>query len=100
MKKLTLVLLACICISRLLPAQTTSKDERMKWWREARFGMFIHWGDYAQLAGTYKGHPVGGIGEWIMNNAKIPVEENKQYAKQFNPVKYNPDEWVRTAKEA
>jgi len=72
----------------------------MKWWREARFGMFIHWGDYAVLAGTYKGHPVGGIGEWIMNNAKIPVEENKQYAKQFNPVKYNPDEWVRTAKEA
>ena len=72
----------------------------MQWWREARFGMFIHWGDYAQLAGTYKGHPVSGIGEWIMNNAKIPVEENKQYAKQFNPVKYNPDEWVRTAKEA
>ena len=81
-------------------AQAPNRDDRMKWWREARFGMFIHWGDYAALAGTYKGHEVGGIGEWIMNNAKIPVEENKQYAKQFNPVKYNPDEWVRTAKEA
>lgn len=72
----------------------------MKWWREARFGMFIHWGDYAQWAGVYKGHEVGHGGEWIMNRAKIPVAEYQQYARQFNPVKYDPDAWVRMAKEA
>ena len=72
----------------------------MKWWREARFGMFIHWGVYSVPAGTYKDKKISGIGEWIMNNGKIPVAEYKAYAKEFNPVNYNPDEWVRLAKEA
>jgi len=72
----------------------------MQWWREARFRMFIHWGDYAQLAGNYKGHQVGRGGEWIMNRAKIPVMEYQQFAKQFNPVKYNADAWVKTARDA
>jgi len=76
------------------------RDARMKWWREARFGMFIHWGVYSVPAGTYKGKRIGGIGEWIMHNAKIPVAEYREFAKQFNPVKYNADEWVRTAKGA
>jgi alpha-L-fucosidase len=76
------------------------RDARMKWWREARFGMFIHWGVYAVPAGTYNGERIGGIGEWIMNNGKIPVAEYKKYAKQFNPVKYDADAWVRLAKEA
>lgn len=76
------------------------RDARMKWWREAKFGMFIHWGVYSVPAGTYKGKRIGGIGEWIMHNAKIPVAEYREYAKQFNPVKYNPDEWVKLAKEA
>ncbi|GAB3910975.1 alpha-L-fucosidase [Mucilaginibacter boryungensis] len=81
-------------------AQTLTRDERMKWWREARFGMFIHWGDYAQWGGVYKGHEVGHGGEWIMNRAKIPVAEYQAAAKNFNPVNYNPDEWVRIAKQA
>jgi len=76
------------------------RDARMKWWREAGFGMFIHWGVYAVPAGTYKGKKIRGIGEWIMNRGKIPVAEYKQFAKQFNPVKYDPDAWVRLAKEA
>ena len=79
------------------PAQ---RDARMKWWREARFGMFIHWGVYSVPAGTYKGKQIPGIGEWIMNRGKIPVATYKQYAKKFNPVKYDPDAWVRLAKEA
>lgn len=74
--------------------------DKMKWWREARFGMFIHWGDYAVLAGTYKGHEIAHGGEWIMNRAKIPVTEYQSYARQFNPVKYDADSWVRMAKEA
>jgi alpha-L-fucosidase len=76
------------------------RDARMKWWREARFGMFIHWGVYSVPAGTYKGKQIKGIGEWIMNSGKIPVAEYREFAKEFNPVKYDPDEWVRLAKEA
>lgn len=85
----------------LLHAQhTLTRDQRMQWWRDARFGMFIHWGDYAVLAGNYKGHQVGRGGEWIMNRGKIPVLEYQQFAKQFNPVKYDADAWVKTARDA
>src|SRR5579862_1135584 len=77
-----------------------SHEARMEWWREARFGMFIHWGVYSVPAGTYHGQPIPGIGEWIMHNAKIPVAEYREFAKQFNPIKYNAEEWVRLAKEA
>jgi alpha-L-fucosidase len=79
------------------PAQ---RDARMEWWREARFGMFIHWGVYSVPAGTYDGKQIPGIGEWIMNKGKIPMAEYQAYAKDFNPVKFNADEWVRTAKNA
>ncbi|MCD6508096.1 alpha-L-fucosidase [Candidatus Poribacteria bacterium] len=77
-----------------------TKDERMRWWRHARFGMFIHWGVYAVPAGVYKGEQIPGIGEWIMHRARIPVAEYKEFAKQFNPVKYDPEEWVLLAKWA
>jgi len=76
------------------------RDVRMKWFREARFGMFIHWGVYSVPAGTYHGKEIGGIGEWIMNTAKIPTAEYQQFAKQFNPVKYDADAWVKTARDA
>ena len=89
-----------ICIAQSIFSQTTSNDERMKWWREARFGMFIHWGVYAVPAGTHNGQKIGRIGEWIMNRGKIPVADYREYAKQFNPVKYDPDAWVRMAKDA
>jgi alpha-L-fucosidase len=83
-----------------LQAQTSEKDDRMEWWREARFGMFIHWGVYAVPAGTYKGQKINRIGEWIMNRGKIPVAEYQQFAREFNPVKYDADAWVRMAKDA
>lgn len=75
-------------------------DARMEWWREARFGMFIHWGVYAVPAGTYNDRQIGGIGEWIMLKGKIPVAEYKAYAGEFNPVRYDPDAWARLAKDA
>ena len=53
------------------------KDERMQWFREARFGMFIHWGLYAIPAGRWDGKEIPGIGEWIMNSASIPVARYK-----------------------
>jgi alpha-L-fucosidase len=76
------------------------RDARMGWWREARFGLFIHWGVYAVPAGTYHGERIGGIGEWIMRNAKIPVAEYRSYAREFNPVRYDPAAWVKMAKDA
>ncbi|HYG24316.1 MAG TPA: alpha-L-fucosidase [Verrucomicrobiae bacterium] len=75
-------------------------DARMEWWREAKFGLFIHWGVYAVPAGTYQDKPVAGIGEWIMLRGRIPVAEYRAYATQFNPVKYNPRAWAKLAREA
>jgi alpha-L-fucosidase len=100
MKK-KLLFVACTCLVLSVFSQQVSKDERMKWWREARFGMFIHWGVYAQFAGVYNGHEqLRGGAEWIMNRSKIPVAEYQAMAKQFNPVKFDADAWVKTAKEA
>ena len=72
----------------------------MQWWRDARFGMFIHWGVYAVPAGEFRGHKIDHIGEWIMNRGKIPVLEYKAFARQFNPVLYDPEAWVKAAKDA
>lgn len=76
------------------------RDARMAWWRDARFGMFIHWGLYALPAGEWSGQPVAGIGEWIMDRANIPVKDYEALAKQFNPARFNAAEWVRIAKDA
>jgi alpha-L-fucosidase len=76
------------------------RDARMAWWRDARFGMFIHWGLYALPAGEWNGRPVAGIGEWIMDRANIPVKDYETLAGQFNPARFNAAEWVRIAKDA
>ncbi len=72
-------------------------NPRSQWFREAKYGLFIHWGIYAIPAGTWKGQQIPGIGEWIMNRAKIPVSEYEQLALEFNPVKFNADEWAQLA---
>ena len=59
-------------------------DTRLDWWREARFGMFIHWGLYAVPAGEWNGRT--DYGEWIRNNAKIPIDDYEQFRARFNPV--------------
>jgi alpha-L-fucosidase len=76
------------------------QDRRMEWWREARFGMFIHWGLYALPAGEWKGEQIPGISEWIMARAEIPVKEYEKLAESFNPVKYDAEQWVKLAKNA
>lgn len=76
------------------------KEQRMRWWNEARFGMFIHWGLYSVPAGEWDGKNVSFLGEWIMNSARIPVAEYAKLAGKFNPVKYNAEYWVKLAKEA
>ena len=75
-------------------------DRRMNWWREARFGMFIHWGVYAVPAGIHNGKKIDGIGEWIQRRANISIEDYEKYAGQFNPTDYNPAEWVKIMKKA
>jgi len=75
-------------------------NDRLAWWREARFGLFIHWGLYAVPAGIWRGQETPGIGEWLMAHFKIPLAEYRQFAKHFNPVKFDADQVVTLAKEA
>jgi len=82
-------------VAKETPAQ---RDARMRWWRQAKFGLFIHWGVYAVPAGKYGNND--GYGEWIMYSAKIPVAKYREFARQFNPVKYDPKQWARIAKDA
>jgi alpha-L-fucosidase len=70
----------------------------MTWWREARFGLFIHWGLYAIPAGEWQGKT--SYAEWIMNNAQIPVAQYEGFRARFNPAKFDARQWVRTAKDA
>ncbi len=77
-----------------------AREKRLGWFREAKFGLFIHWGLYAIPAGEWKGKPVPGIGEWVMFRSQIPVSEYGLLAKQFNPVRFDADAWVRLAEEA
>jgi alpha-L-fucosidase len=106
MKTPCILLLALTAMAALLPGQpaptgaTETRAARTDWFREAKFGLFIHWGLYAIPAGEWKGQPVPRIGEWIMNRAKIPVAEYADLAKEFNPVKFNAEEWVLLAKDA
>jgi len=78
-----------------------SHNERMKWWREARFGMFIHWGVYSVPAGVWNGTNVQRSGaEWIMNRGKISMADYEKLPAQFDPEKFNAEEWVSIAKNA
>ena len=84
-----------------VPGETKAqRDARMAWWREAKFGMFVHWGVYSVPAGYYKDKPVAGIGEWIMHKAKIPMTEYQAFAKDFTADKFDAAQFVSTAKNA
>jgi alpha-L-fucosidase len=69
---------------------SADRDRRMKWWREARFGMFIHWGLYAQL----------GRHEWVMNRERIPIKEYEKLADTWKPKERPAREWAKLAKQA
>lgn len=75
-------------------------DRDMGWWRDARFGMFIHWGLYAIPAGEWPGNPRTTHGEWIRDTAKIPIDEYEHLKARFDPQKFDADAWVATAKAA
>ena len=82
------------------PETRAERDARMAWWRDARFGMFIHWGLYAVPAGEYKGQRSKEIGEWIMSWANIPRADYEKFAGSFDPEKFDAAKWVAIAKGA
>jgi len=69
---------------------TPENKQTREWFEDARFGLFIHWGVYSQL----------GDGEWVMNNQKIPIKAYEKLPAFFNPIEFNPKEWVQMAKDA
>ncbi len=75
-------------------------DQRIQWWRDAKFGMFVHWGIYSLPAGEWKGKKVGGYAEHLMRKAKITRAEYIELAHQFNPLQFDAEEWILTAKKA
>ncbi len=77
-----------------------AREKRLEWFRDVKYGMFIHWGLYAIPAGEWNGKRSLGLGEWIMNRSQVPVKEYEKLATQFNPVKFNADEWVQLAQDA
>ena len=108
-----LLILFTLFISSFIPSQAQQGMEKMwdksaiteehsniRWFKEAKFGIFIHWGLYSRLAGNWRDKKYYGSGEWIMHQAKIPVKEYELVAKEFNPVNFNADEWAQLAKDA
>jgi len=82
-----------------LPKETPEqKAARMKWFADARFGMFIHWGVYSVPAGEWKGKK--NYGEWFLEETHMPVSQYEKFAQQFNPVKFDAKAWVAAAKDA
>ena len=100
MKKAVILLFVFLMLFQGCSKKEITQDERMAWWRDARFGMFIHWGLYAIPAGEWKGEEIPGIGEWMMKHAQIPAEEYRKLAGEFNPVKFDAARWVKIAKDA
>ena len=76
------------------------KDCKQQWWKDARFGMFIHWGLYSLLGGEWKGQKTPQVAEWIMRHLQIPVEEYRALAKAFDPQGFDARAIVRLAQDA
>jgi len=92
MKKIILFFLLIFSIKSFSQSYVPSQEnlESRRWFSDAKFGLFIHWGVYSIL----------GDGEWVMNNQNISIEEYEKLPSFFNPIDYNPSEWVKMAKDA
>ena len=74
--------------------------DNKKWFREAKFGMMVHWGLYSLIGGEWKGERMEEIGEWAQEFFRIPGEEYRKLTAAFNPVYFDAEEWVYLAKRA
>ena len=81
-----------------LKAGAQTSGDKLAWFQDAKFGLFIHWGVYSKLAGVWKGKD--GYNEFVMLNAKIPIAEYEQVASTLNPIDFNAEAWVLAAKNA
>jgi alpha-L-fucosidase len=95
-----LIVFVWLALGGLGFAASDAENQRARWFDEARFGLFIHWGVYAVPAGEWQGKPVGGIGEWIMKNGQIPVADYQSFAQQFTAAQYDPAAWAKLARTA
>ena len=78
-----------------------TREQRLEWWHQARFGMFMHWGVYSGLGGTWRGQPVRGYAEHIQRMLKIPIPVYRaEVAGKFNPTEFDAESWARLAKQA
>jgi alpha-L-fucosidase len=83
-----------IVVGAALFLRPVSASPDAQWFRDAKFGIFIHWGLYSELGNEWEGKSYYGSGEWIMNRAKIPVAQYAQIAARFNPTNFNAAEWA------
>ena len=81
-------------------ASMKTHGKRIKWWKEAKFGMFIHWGVYSLPGGEWKGKKVSGYSEHLMRKEKIARGEYLELAKRFDPVLFNAEQWILHARNA
>jgi alpha-L-fucosidase len=86
---------------KYFPDETAvQKNKRMQWWREARFGLFIHWGLFSVAGGRWQGQDISGMSEHLQLVQKIAVQDYAALARSFNPVAFDAEEWVRLAEKA
>lgn len=108
MKKL-FVSLVILFYTPYINAQVINAGNRADWFKEAKFGMFVHWGTYSILGGSYNGHTMpdksfkngnSWYAEWIQQRLEVPANVYRSLAQQFNPVLFDADSWIKEAKDA
>lgn len=98
-KVISLIFLTILLLLNITCKNKEVKEvDRIDWWREARFGLFIHWGLYSIPAGEWDGKTNHEV--WIRESAQIPLKQYDEFVSQFNPVKFDANKWVTMAKDA
>lgn len=108
-RQLFLIAICCSFLGALSSKAQSPSAQRADWFKEARFGMFVHWGLYSILGGSYNGHALpdtslkngnSWYAEWIQQRLEVPKEEYRKLVKQFNPVEFDADAWILEARNA